>query len=275
MGIVRHIAQGLDRLVAFAPQVKHLPPSAMVERFLNMSPANGLWFDHGTGNASTLINQARRFTGAKFVGVDFESTHLETLATSLAQTAPDNLTYGLFHQNNLVDHVASNPVFVALKMFPHGWPKHVSVDDETDRLIRAQWGTRFAGVASLFYPTTRGNKTSLLLPLIVLQALRDPALRHSWFSNPFEQKMATLLWSLADGGQGVLVLENKDDVEHAIRYLKSQPRVTQIQVTEEKFSRSDLERMEIVPYATKTIDPFSGRSVDVVFDEPYMIVFST
>lgn len=275
MGIVRQIAQGLAQRVAFAPQVKHLPPSAMVERFLNITPASGLWFDHGTGNASTLINQARRFTGAKFVGVDFESTYLETLATSLAQTAPDNLTYGLFHQNNLVDHVASNPVFVALKMFPHGWPKHVSVDDETDRLIETQWGQRFAGVASLFYPTTQGGRSSLLMPLIALMSLGDPALRHSWFSNPFEQKMATLIRSLADGGQGVLVLENRDDLEHAIRYLKKQPRVKQIQVTEEKLAPSDLERMEIVPYATKTIDPFSGRSVDVVFDEPYMIVFST
>jgi hypothetical protein len=247
MGVLGKIAGALAaRLILPTAQIETLSRGDMVSCFqgLRLAP-NKIWFDQGTGNARTLARQARRFPQARFIGTDFENFgQQDALARWLENEAPENLVYGLFHFNSLPE---SHP-FLPMKMFPQGWPKGVTMDDEAARLVERQWGSRFASVISLFYPHTA--------------------------SPTFFMKMEAALAVLRDGGTGVVLIDNRTDTERTLAYLRRNKRVRQIQWSPEALDQQDLRSLDIAPYQTTHFDNIRGP-VQVILDHPHLILFTT
>lgn len=273
--IASRIATGSMRHMRPAAPVQVLSVPSIVEGFMQIRPEPGeIWLDHGTGNGQTLANRARIFLDARFIGISFESRNKLQLASWLQEEAPPNLSYGLLHDNPLPE---GHP-FVAMRMFPDGMQKHDTFDDEVARLIRRQWGQRFAGVVSLFYPhavkTGPGMLFLAVLPLAVPELIRNPKLRREKFGDRFFMKLDLALDSLRDGGKGILLIDNEHDTVRAIRYLKKQARVKKIEVSETPLGPGELSRMGVDPYRTTSVHSLKGAE-EVVLDRAYLVLFET
>lgn len=273
--IVSHAATSAMRQMRPAAPVQVLSVPSIVDRFMRVRPNPGeIWFDHGTGNGQTLANQARKFLDTQFIGINFESRNMPELALWMKQKAPPNLSYGLLYDNPLPE---GHP-FVAMRMFPDGMQKHDTFDDEVARLIRRQWGQRFAGVVSLFYPhavkTGPGMLFLAVLPLAVPELIRNPKLRREKFGDRFFMNLDLALDSLRDGGKGILLIDNEHDTGRAIRYLKKQARVKKIEVSETPLGPGELSRMGVEPYRTTSFHSLKGPE-EVVLDRAYLVIFET